>query len=88
MYIAIRIIPLVCLYTLECHMPITPYFFYAQKDLAQRLTNSLCISIGNIDIYVELDKRRQNLIGKTQYLPYSALLLETDAYAIECMLYS
>lgn len=44
MYIAIRIIPLVCLYIHECHMPITPYFFYAQKDLAQRLTNALCIS--------------------------------------------
>ncbi len=88
MYIAIIIIPLVCLYIHECHMPITPYFFYAQKDLAQSLTNALCISIGNINIYVELDKRIlniQTLIGKTQYLPYSALLLETDAYATECM---
>lgn len=44
MYIAIRIILLVCLYTHECHMPITPYFFYAQKDLAQRLTNSLYLN--------------------------------------------
>lgn len=55
-------------------MPITPYFFYAQKDLAQRLTNTLCISIGNINIYIELDKRMlniQTLIRKTQYLPYS-----------------
>lgn len=65
MYIAIRTIPLVCLYISECHMPITPFFFYAKKDLAQRLTNTLCISIGNIDIYVELDKRILNLIGKT-----------------------
>lgn len=73
-----------CLYTHERHMPITPYFCYAQKDLAQGLTNALCISIGNIDIYIELDKRILNLIGKTQYLQYSALLL--DAYAIERML--
>lgn len=88
MYIAIRIIPLVCLYIHECHMPINPYFvFYAQKDLTQRLTNALCISLGNINIYVELDKtilNIQTLTGKTQYLPYSALLL--DAYATECML--
>lgn len=50
-------------------MPITPYFFYAQKDLAQRLTNTLCISIGNIYIYIELDERmrnKQTLVGKTQ----------------------
>lgn len=54
MYIAIRIIPLVCLYIHECHMPITPYFFYGQKkDLAQRLTTALRILIGNIHIYVE-----------------------------------
>lgn len=70
-------------------MPIIPYFFNAQQDLAQRLTNAQLISIGNINIYVELDKTLQNiqtLTGKTQYLPYSALLLETDAYATECML--
>lgn len=69
MYIVIRITPLVCLYIHECHMPITPYFFYAQKDLAQRLTNTLCISIGNIYIYIELDERmrnKQTLVGKTQ----------------------
>lgn len=68
---------------------LTPYFFYSQKDLAQRLINALCISIGNINIHVELDKRIMNiqtLIGKTQYLPCSALLLETGAYATECML--
>lgn len=90
MYIAIRIIPLVCLYIHECHMPITPYFFYAQKDLAQRLTDALCISIRNINIYVDLDKtilNIQTLTGKTQYLQYSALLLETDAYATERMLF-
>lgn len=71
-------------------MPITPYFFDAQKDSAQRLTNALCISIGNINIYVELDKtilNIQTLTGKTQYLPYSALLLGTGAYATEYMLY-
>lgn len=57
--------------------------------LAQRLTNALCISLGKINIYVELDKKIMNihtLIGNTQYLPYSALLLETDAYATEYML--
>ncbi len=52
MYIAIWIIPLVCLL---CYMPIAPYFFYAQNDLAQRLTKAPFISIRNINIYVELD---------------------------------
>lgn len=55
-------------------MPITPYFFYAQKDLAQH------------SLYLKLNKRIVDLIGKTHYLPCSALLLETDAYARECML--
>lgn len=47
------------------------------------------MSIGNINIYVELDKtilNIQTLTGKTQYLPYSALLLETDAYVTESAL--
>lgn len=37
MYIAVRIIPLVCLYIHKCHMPINPYFLCAPKDFAQRL---------------------------------------------------
>lgn len=49
-----------CLYIHECHMAIISYFFYAQTDLAQWLTNALCMSIGKINIYVDLDKKTKN----------------------------
>lgn len=64
MYIAIRTIPLVCPYIHECHKLISPYFFCAHENWAQRWTDVLWNSTKHLQNFTRPQRICRGELGR------------------------